>query len=253
MSSHRLLMAALAGLLAACSGEGEIRTAVVSGQAGYLERIALPPDATLHVRLRALPPPTPLGYPQRHETGFAHPAGAFDWWAERAQRAAPETDDVAPRIVAETTMPAGRQPLAFTLSYRTASLDPQSGLVIEAWISAGEQVLFATTEPAWLSLRGAAPTALTLRRPRHVSMACADGTRAGAAFPLFGDLAFVETAGEAPIALTARRSHSGVQFLGDGYRLRDSGSETELTRPGAPILACVREPMAVQPAPQARS
>src|SRR3546814_2369667 len=49
---------------------------------------------------------------------------------------------------------------------------------------------------------------------------CADGSRPTAAFPLMGELAFIElNGGTAPVALRARPVASGFHYSGDGYSL----------------------------------
>lgn len=199
--------------LSACSGGGTIRSAAVVGDVTYLERIALPPDARVHVTLRMGEPSFDMGRPV--DIGQSN------------------------RIIAQHNEAITRSvPVPFTLTYQLNGLDPSRPMVVEAWISAGDQVLFASTETKHVQVGASAALGLTLRRPRHVAFACADGSRPAAAFPVMGELAFLESNGAAPVALRAQRVASGFHYGGEGYSLRGKGQEVSLRRPTGVETLC---------------
>lgn len=224
-------MARLAGIfglfvtLTACSGDGEIRMATVVGEVTYLEPITLPTDARLHVTLRTADVATG---PSTDATGRAPYMAA--------------TGMVRPdqsRVVAQHSgAVSGPVPFPFTLRYDAGSLDPMRLLIVEAWISAGEQVLFASTEPGRLQVDASTPLRLTLRRPRRISLTCADGSHPTAAFPAMGELAFLETGGTPPVALRALPAASGFRYGGNGYGLRGRGKDMFLRRPSGGETPC---------------
>jgi putative lipoprotein len=102
--------------------------ATITGTVAYRERIALPPDAIVQVRL----------------DDVSQPEGA-------------------PKRVAETTVPtAGKQvPIPFELSYKPADIVPNRRYVVRAKITAGDKILFSTKTPYPVITRGA-PTSLEI-------------------------------------------------------------------------------------------
>ena len=201
-------LSAVLALLAACSGDGDIQVASVTGELTYLERIALPAGAEARVALRMMP------------AASMEPAGPGD-------------------IVAETTMAiAHAAPIPFQIDVRTNDVDPRRPLLIDAWIFADDQVLFALTEAPAIQIGSRAPLTLTLRRPRHVAYACSDGSRPIVAYPLMGSLAFLEAQGMTPVAMRIQPTGSGFAYSGDGYGLRGKGRELLLRRPSGSETRC---------------
>jgi putative lipoprotein len=129
MTTQTVLAASLLGLLAAGAAEagarsqGEASTPPrITGTVAYREKIALPPDAIVQVRLDdASQPETP------------------------------------PKLVAETTVPtAGKQvPISFELPYRAADIVPNRRYVVSAKIVAGGKTLFSSKTPYPVLTRGA--------------------------------------------------------------------------------------------------
>ena len=212
-------MALLAALIspASCSGEGDIRTARVTGDLTYLEQIALPPGAQAHVALRTAP--------RYFDTAF-DPAG----------KSAPPDPGA---LIAERTIDITQSvPIPFRLEYRLNGLDPGRPLLADAWIFYDDQVLFALTAAPEIQMGSSAPLRLTLRRPHHVTYVCTDGSRPMVAFPLMGNLAFLEAQGVAPLALQAEPAASGFSYKGWGYGLRGKGREALLRRPSGDETLC---------------
>jgi putative lipoprotein len=204
--------------LAACSGDGETRSATVVGEVTYRERMALPPDAQLHVTLRV-------------SDGFVgKPASSPDGGrvAAAGRAVSYQPGDIVAR---HSGTLSGSAPFPFTLRYDPDALDPFRILIIEAWIGAGEQVLFASAETARIQVGSPAPVRLTLRRPRRINLTCTDGSSPTAAFSTMGELAFLEISGAPPIALRALPTGSGFRYGGAGYNLRGRGTEVTLQRP----------------------
>jgi putative lipoprotein len=112
--------AALAGLVRA--EDPTPPAASVTGRITYRERMALPPDAVVRVRLEAAAEP------------------------ERP-----------PRRLNEVEFPTeGKQvPIPFTLSYDAAKILPNKRYQVRAWISSGDQVLFASRASYPVITRGA--------------------------------------------------------------------------------------------------
>lgn len=111
------LRSVLAGLLAlaapaVASGQGEGQTPAITGTVTYLQRIALPPEATVRVQLQDV---------------------------SRAD--APAT------LVAEVAVPtAGKQvPIPFRLPYDAAAVDATHRYHVRATIWVGEEMLFTST------------------------------------------------------------------------------------------------------------
>ena len=100
----------------------------ITGTVSYRERIALPPDASVQVRL----------------DDVSQPEGS-------------------PRRVAETTVPtAGKQvPIPFELPYKPADIVSNRRYVVRAKIMAGDKTLFSTKTPYPVITRGA-PTSLEI-------------------------------------------------------------------------------------------
>jgi putative lipoprotein len=135
MTTRRVLTGALLGLLAAGAARAAARTQDdgaaqprIAGTVTYRERIALPPNATVLVRLDDVSQP-----------------------------------EASPRRVAETTVAtAGRQvPIAFELPYRAEDIVPSRRYVVRARILAGDKTLFSTKTPYPVITRGA-PTKLEI-------------------------------------------------------------------------------------------
>jgi putative lipoprotein len=105
------ILLAAAVLAAAVAAEEPPPSASVTGQVLYRERMALPSDAVVRVRLEV---------------------------AAEPERPA--------RRVAEITVPTeGRQvPIPFTLPYDAAWIVPDKRYQVRAWINSGDEVLFET-------------------------------------------------------------------------------------------------------------
>jgi hypothetical protein len=145
-------------------------------------------------------------------------------------------------IVAETTMAiAHAVPIPFQLTVRTNDVDPLRPLLIDAWIFADDQVLFALTETPEIQIGSHASLTLTLRRPRHVTYACSDGSRPIVAYPLMGSLAFLEAQGMTPVAMRIQPVGSGFAYGGGGYGLRSKGRELLLRRPSGSETRCLAD------------
>jgi putative lipoprotein len=118
-----VLLVAAAALARLVRAEGPSPAAAsVKGQVTYRERSALPPDAVVRVRLEAAAEP------------------------ERP-----------PRRLSEVEVPTeGKQvPIPFTLSYDAAKILPNKRYQVRAWISSGDQILFASRAPYPVITRGA--------------------------------------------------------------------------------------------------
>lgn len=109
--------AALSGLvLVGCMASQDMRNdakqAAVTGSVAYRERIALPPDAVLEVRLSDV-----------------------------------SRQDVAAPVIAETTVvPAGRQvPIPFELHYDPRKIEPNRTYAVRATIHSPGRMMFTTT------------------------------------------------------------------------------------------------------------
>ena len=216
MTKQIALLAVLISLVA-CSGEGDVRTAHVTGELTYLERIALPPGAQAQVMLRTAPRYADMVFDPAAKSTLPDPGALI----------AEHTIDIAQPV-----------PIPFRLEYRLNGLDPARLLVVDAWIFSDDQVLFALPEAPEIQMGSGAPLQLTLRRPRHVTYACTDGSRPTIAFPLMGSLAFLEAQGVAPIALRAEPVGSGFLYSGWGYGLRGKGREALLRRPSGDETRC---------------
>jgi putative lipoprotein len=129
--------AALSGLvLVGCMASQDMRNdakqAAVTGSVAYRERIALPPDAVLEVRLSDV-----------------------------------SRQDVAAPVIAETTvMPAGRRiPIPFELRYDPVKIEPKRTYALRATISSAGRMMFTTTNSYPVITRGN-PTKVNLMLER---------------------------------------------------------------------------------------
>src|SRR5260221_14204514 len=113
MTAFPLLLAA-----AACAGvvlaDEKGAPTTITGSVVYRERIALPPDAVVRVRLEAAPAP-----------------------------------EMAARRITDITIPTeGKQvPIPFELPYDAAAIHPGTKYQVRATISSGDKTLFATRTP----------------------------------------------------------------------------------------------------------
>ena len=136
MTARIALAASVAGLLVAGGIHAAARSqddaaaapAKISGTVAYRERVALPPDAVVQVRL----------------DDVSQPEGA-------------------PKRVAETTVPTGGKqvPIPFELAYKAADIVPNRRYVVRAKILADGKTLFSTKTPYPVITRGA-PTSLEI-------------------------------------------------------------------------------------------
>jgi uncharacterized lipoprotein YbaY len=214
-----VLLSALLG----CSGGGEVRYATLTGELTWPEPIALPPGAQAHIALRLTGVASdPAGEPTMR-TSFYDPR---------------EPGSAGGIIARDTVAITGPQPIPFTLHYNRDAVDPSRMLVIDAWITDGEQVLFTAATSPRVATGSAALNRITVRRPTHMAFACADGSRPSAAFSILGELAFLESDGGRPVALRAQPAASGFRYDGDGYSLRGKGREAVLRRPLGSDIHC---------------
>lgn len=117
------------GLLAACAANAPAPSASLSGEVFYLQRIALPPGAQVSVSLQDV---------------------------SRAD---------APAVqLASQILPGGRQvPLAFTLNYDPAQVQPGHSYAVSARIEHAGQLLFISSERHSVKLDGSDPQPLRIR------------------------------------------------------------------------------------------
>lgn len=209
---------ALLGALLGCSGASGPDDVTLAVELSYLERIALPPGAVAVAALRQVDAPAngPIG-------GVPVPA-----------RGPGEV------VTQQSTAIIGSVPVTVTLRYDRNLLDPARGLVVDGWIHAEGQVLFAVPEPPRARPGSNGPVRLVLRRLRHVAFVCDDQSQPSLAFPsMGGDLAFLESTGAMPLALRARPVGSGFHYGGGGFDLRGKGNEAVLTRPTGGATRCL--------------
>jgi len=128
LTALALLIAAAASIAGIARAEEDTAPPKITGTVAYRERIALPPDAIVRVRLEAA--------------------------------AAPE---MPARRVAEITIPTeGRQvPIPFELTYRASDIHSQTRYQVRATISSGDKALFASRTPYPVITKGA-PTKLEI-------------------------------------------------------------------------------------------
>ena len=135
-------MAALLGLvIAGCAASGaritqsDANETMVTGTVAYRERMALPPDAVVEVRLSDV-----------------------------------SRQDVAAPVIAETTiLPEGRQvPIPFELRYDPGKIEPNRTYALRGTIRSEGQMMFTTTTPYRVITQGN-PTQVNLMLERVVA------------------------------------------------------------------------------------
>ncbi|QIH06438.1 MULTISPECIES: YbaY family lipoprotein [unclassified Pseudomonas] len=125
----RLILLATAALLGACQSTSPAAKASLDGEVFYLQRIALPPAATLSVTLQ--------------DVSLA---------------------DAPARVLAEQRGPVkGQVPLPFHLDYDPAQVKPGHTYSISARIEVDGQLIFITTEHNGVKLDGSDAQPLKLR------------------------------------------------------------------------------------------
>lgn len=125
----RLILLAAAALLGACQSTSPAAKASLEGEVFYLQRIALPPAATLSVTLQ--------------DVSLA---------------------DAPARVLAEQRGPVkGQVPLSFHLDYDPAQVKPGHTYSISARIEVDGQLIFITTEHNGVKLDGSDAQPLKLR------------------------------------------------------------------------------------------
>jgi putative lipoprotein len=187
-TTFALLAAAAVAFARAARAEEDAPQPKITGSVVCRERIALPPDAIVRVRLEAAPAPE-----------------------KTAKR------------VAEITIPAqGRQlPIPFELPYEASDIQPQQRYLVRATITAGDKTLFVSPSPYPVITKGA-PTKLEIlvqqagvgRKPRPVASTTSVG--------LSGTNWRLVTLGEVPAAALPEAQQASLLF--DGRRKRISGS-----------------------------
>lgn len=122
----------LAGCMASGNTQSDVKQAAVTGSVAYRERMALPADAVVEVRLSDV-----------------------------------SRQDVAAPVIAETTvMPAGRQiPIPFELRYDPVKIEPKRTYALRATISSAGRMMFTTTNSYPVITRGN-PTKVNLMLER---------------------------------------------------------------------------------------
>jgi len=121
---QRLSLLLCSALLAACSSSAEMHR--LSGEVFYLQRSALPPQATLEVSLL--------------DVSLA---------------------DAPAKVLARQAGPvAGQVPLPFSLAYDPTQLQPGHRYAVSARIEADGRLLFITTEQHGVALDGSDPQPL---------------------------------------------------------------------------------------------
>lgn len=131
-SGAALLGLVLAGCMASGNTQSDVKQAAVTGSVAYRERMALPADAVVEVRLSDV-----------------------------------SRQDVAAPVIAETTvMPAGRQiPIPFELRYDPDKIEPKRTYALRATISSAGRMMFTTTNSYPVITRGN-PTKVNLMLER---------------------------------------------------------------------------------------
>ena len=131
-SGAALLGLVLAGCMASGNTQSDVKQAAVTGSVAYRERMALPADAVVEVRLSDV-----------------------------------SRQDVAAPVIAETTvMPAGRRiPIPFELRYDPVKIEPKRTYALRATISSAGRMMFTTTNSYPVITRGN-PTKVNLMLER---------------------------------------------------------------------------------------
>jgi len=178
----------LAGCASLTSDPG---TAKVTGEAIYLERIAVPPDVRLEVKLEDIS----------------------------------VADAPAERIGEVTIREAGQPPYPFTIEYDEAQIDPRHTYRLAARLYDGENLLFATDEVHQVITRGF-PSEATLRlRPVRSDDARGKVSRLPATFS--GTLPCADCPG---IDLHLNLLPDGVYMLSETYQGKDAGPFFDIGR-----------------------
>ena len=117
-----ILIATVLASSAGCQGSDGPEHAIVklTGNVTYLQRIALPPDAVVHVTL-----------------------------ADVSLQDAP-----AQKIAEQTITDPGQVPIPFELAYDPEGIDPAHTYAVQARISAGDKLLFINTTAYHVITRG---------------------------------------------------------------------------------------------------
>jgi putative lipoprotein len=118
--------------MASGNTQSDVKQAAVTGSVAYRERMALPADAVVEVRLSDV-----------------------------------SRQDVAAPVIAETTvMPAGRRiPIPFELRYDPVKIEPKRTYALRATISSAGRMMFTTTNSYPVITRGN-PTKVNLMLER---------------------------------------------------------------------------------------
>lgn len=178
----------LAGCASLVPGSG---TASVTGEALYLERIAVPPDVRLEVRLE--------------DISLA--------------------DAPVERIGEVTIRDAGQPPYPFTIEYDEGRIDPRHTYRVSARLYDGEKLLFATDEVYQVITRGF-PSEATLRlRPVRNGDALGKVSRLPATFS--GTLPCADCPG---IDMHLNLLPDGVYMLGEAYQGKEAGPFFDIGR-----------------------
>jgi L,D-transpeptidase YcbB len=145
MTSARFLALVLVGVTARAGAQPGSRPAI-TGTVTYRERIALPPEATVRVRLVEVGPRGALG-----------------------------------RVIAERVAPPlGQPPFAFALPYDRKTLSNSRNYAVDARIQLGDQDWFVPTRTYFVLTSGRGSTAdLLLRRPADSTASIPIGSEAG--------------------------------------------------------------------------
>lgn len=187
-----LLSVFIVFLLAGCASLApESGTARVTGEAIYLERIAVPPDARLEVVL------------------------------EDISRA----DAPAERIGEVTIRDAGQPPYPFTIEYDARQIDPRHTYRLAARLYDGENLLFVTDEVHQVITRGF-PSAATLRL-RRVQGGSDQAKMSSLPATFSGTLPCADCPG---IDLHLNLLPDGVYMLRQAYQDRDGGPFFDIGR-----------------------
>ncbi|HWZ85731.1 MAG TPA: YbaY family lipoprotein [Thermoanaerobaculia bacterium] len=195
----RIAAAFLVCLAAAASAAAEdAADAKITGTVVYRERIALPPDAIVRVRLEVA--------------------------------AAPEK---AAKLVAQIAFPAeGRQvPIPFELPYKAADIRPEKRYLVRASVTAGDQTIWASRTPYPVLTKGA-PTKLEIElqqagagrrvRPQAVTPAGGPVGTEKTAAPLADTAWTLVALGEQPAVAAPEAAAASLVF--DHARKQISGS-----------------------------
>ncbi|WP_330114356.1 YbaY family lipoprotein [Pseudomonas sp. JS3066] len=127
MKSLPLIIAS--GLLAACAGQPADQKSHLAGEVFYLQRIALPPAATLSVSLQ--------------DVSMA--------------------DAPAVELARQQAPVQGQIPLAFRLDYDSAKIQPNHHYAVSARIELDGRLMFISTEQHSVKLDGSDPQPLRIK------------------------------------------------------------------------------------------